>query len=60
MKLIHLLYFIITSVAFYYVSTLITYKKSLSGILIGFLIMFIIVFPIMHLEFIKIQKNKNT
>lgn len=53
----YLLYLIITSVAFYYVSMSITKDKSLVGIIIGFIIMFIIVFPMMYLEFIKFQKK---
>lgn len=53
----YLLYFIITSVAFYYVSMSITQDKSLVGIIIGFIIMFAIVFPMMYLEFIKFQKK---
>ena len=53
----YLLYLIITSVAFYYVSMSITQDKSLVGIIIGFIIMFVIVFPMMYLEFIKFQNK---
>lgn len=53
----YLLYFIIVSVAFYYVSIFITHKKSVSGMVIGLIMMFLIAFPIVYLEFVKIQKK---
>jgi len=52
----YLLYLIITSVAFYYVSMSIAQDKSLAGIIIGLIIMFLIVFPMMYLEFISNKK----
>ncbi len=53
----YLLYLTIASVAFYYVSIFITHQKTMFGIIIGFIIMFLIVFPMLYLEFIKFQRK---
>ncbi len=53
----YLIYFIIISVVFYFVSQYITKDKELLNVIIGFVIMILVTFPLMYLEFIKFQKK---
>lgn len=53
----YLIYFIIISTVFYFISQYVTQDKQILNMIIGFILLFIVAFPLMYLEFIKIQKR---
>ncbi len=53
----YFIYFIIICIVSYLVSQYITKDKEILNVIIGFFIMLLVTFPLMYLEFIKIQKR---
>uniref|UniRef100_A0A0M0KD48 Uncharacterized protein n=1 Tax=Halalkalibacterium halodurans TaxID=86665 RepID=A0A0M0KD48_ALKHA len=55
----YFVYLIILSTAGYYVTKYVTYDKKLLSMVLGFILMFIISFPLLCLEFLKFRKKIN-
>lgn len=53
----YLIYFILISLVVYFVSEYITKDKEIINMVIGFVIIALVAFTLMYLEFIKFQKK---